>query len=122
MIWQITADRPVYMQLVEQLELAIVAGEYPPGTKVPSVRDLAAQAAVNPNTMQRALQDLEAKGLLNTQRTAGRTITEDAAMIDTLKQALAQERIAAFLEMMEKLGYTRNEVVALLQTEQEVKQ
>ena len=74
MTWIITADRPIYLQLVEQLELAIVAGEYRAGGKLPSVRELAAEAAVNPNTMQRAMQELEARGLINTQRTAGRTI------------------------------------------------
>ena len=65
MDWQITADRPVYLQLIEQLELAIAAGEYPAGARLPAVRELAAQAAVNPNTMQRALQELEARGLVD---------------------------------------------------------
>lgn len=71
MDWTIVAGRPVYLQLIEQLELAIITGEYPPGEKIPGVRDLAAQAQVNPNTMQRALAELEARGLLETQRTAG---------------------------------------------------
>ena len=74
MDWTIVAGRPVYLQLIEQLELAIITGEYPPGEKIPGVRDLAAQAQVNPNTMQRALAELEARGLLETQRTAGRTV------------------------------------------------
>ena len=90
MTWIITADRPIYLQLVEQLELAIVAGEYRAGGKLPSVRELAAEAAVNPNTMQRAMQELEARGLINTQRTAGRTITEDETMIQALRQQKAQ--------------------------------
>ena len=77
MDWTIVAGRPVYLQLIEQLELAIITGEYPPGEKIPGVRDLAAQAQVNPNTMQRALAELEARGLLETQRTAGRTVTSD---------------------------------------------
>ena len=111
MKWNITADRPVYLQLIEQLELAIVAGEY----RVPGVREMAAGAAVNPNTMQRALQELEARGLLNTQRTAGRTVTEDKTMIAQLREQLAAEQIGAFLQMMEKLGYTRAQTLALLQ-------
>ena len=73
MNWNITAGRPVYVQLVEQLELALVAGEFPPGSRIPPVRELAADAGVNPNTMQRALQELESRGLLQAQRTAGRT-------------------------------------------------
>ena len=106
MKWNITADRPVYLQLIEQLELAIVAGEYRAGARLPGVREMAAGAAVNPNTMQRALQELEARGLLNTQRTAGRTVTEDKTMIAQLREQLAAEQIGAFLQMMEKLGYT----------------
>lgn len=114
MKWEITSDRPVYVQLVEQLELAIVAGQYPPGARVPSVRELAAQAAVNPNTMQRALQELEARGLVNTQRTAGRTITEDIAMIDTLRNQKANCQIEEFLRVMQQLGYNHSQALALL--------
>ena len=111
MKWNITADRPVYLQLIEQLELAIVAGEYRAGARLPGVREMAAGAAVNPNTMQRALQELEARGLLNTQRTAGRTVTEDKTMIAQLGEQLAAEQIGAFLQMMEgalsgKTGFT----------------
>ena len=69
MNWNITAGRPVYVQLVEQLELALVAGEFPPGSRIPPVRELAADAGVNPNTMQRALQELESRGLLQAQCT-----------------------------------------------------
>ena len=69
MNWNITAGRPVYVQLIEQLELALVAGEFPPGSRIPPVRELAADAGVNPNTMQRALQELEGRGLLQAQRT-----------------------------------------------------
>ena len=111
MKWNITADRPVYLQLIEQLELAIVAGEYRAGARLPGVREMAAGAAVNPNTMQRALQELEARGLLNTQRTAGRTVTEDKTMIAQLREQLAAEQIGAFLQMMDgaltgKTGFT----------------
>ena len=88
MNWNITAGRPVYVQLVEQLELALVAGEFPPGSRIPPVRELAADAGVNPNTMQRALQELESRGLLQAQRTAGRTVTAD----DTALQALRRRR------------------------------
>ena len=90
MNWNITAGRPVYVQLVEQLELALVAGEFPPGSRIPPVRELAASAGVNPNTMQRALQDLEGRGLLQAQRTAGRTVTAN----DDILQALRRKRAA----------------------------
>ena len=117
MTWIITADRPIYLQLVEQLELAIVAGEYRAGGKLPSVRELAAEAAVN--TMQRAMQELEARGLINTQRTAGRTITEDETMIQALRQQKAQEQIAQFWAAMQKLGFTQAEALSLLKQTKE---
>ena len=108
MNWNITAGRPVYVQLIEQLELALVAGEFPP------VRELAADAGVNPNTMQRALQDLESRGLLQAQRTAGRTVTAN----DTVLQALRRKRAATlardFLQQMHALGMTAAEVETLL--------
>ena len=81
MEWNIAPDRPVYLQLIEQMERAIAAGAYQPGERLPGVREMAAGAAVNPNTMQRALQELETRGLVNTQRTAGRSVTADEARI-----------------------------------------
>lgn len=114
MTWIISGDRPIYQQLCEQLTERIVSGIYPVGAKVPAVRDLAAEAGVNPNTMQRALADLEREGLLYTQRTAGRFVTEDADMITQLKEKVAQSRIQDFLCSMQLLGYTPQQVVALL--------
>ena len=112
MNWNITAGRLVYVQLIEQLELALVAGEFPPGSRIPPV--LAADAGVNPNTMQRALQDLESRGLLQAQRTAGRTVTAN----DTVLQALRRKRAATlardFLQQMHALGMTAAEVETLL--------
>lgn len=115
MDWQITADRPVYLQLIEQLELAIAAGEYPAGARLPAVRELAAQAAVNPNTMQRALQELEARGLVVTQRTAGRCVTGSEAAVTALRRRLAEAEAARFLQQMGRLGCTRAEALAFLQ-------
>ena len=116
MEWSIVAGRPVYLQLIEQLELAIVVGEYPPGEKIPGVRDLAAQAQVNPNTMQRALAELERTGLVYTQRTAGRFVTEDAAVIDSAKQELAHQQVGAFLHRMERMGYDREQAAQLVRS------
>ena len=115
MDWSITGDRPVYLQLIEQMERAIVAGEYGAGARLPGVRELAAEAAVNPNTMQRALQELEARGLVNTQRTAGRTVTGDAARIAQLRRQLALRQADAFLNAMRALGYEKPEALALLE-------
>lgn len=86
MEWRFTDDRPIWQQLTEQLTLRILKGEYPPGSRLPAVRELAAQAGVNPNTMQRALAQLESDGLAAGGRTAGRTVTEDAAVIEAAKK------------------------------------
>ena len=118
MEWQIAAGRPVYIQLVEQLERAVVTGVYPPGERVPAVRDLAAQAQVNPNTMQRALAEMESRGLLVTQRTTGRTVTSDTALIAKTRQALAASLAQDFLAQAKALGLTREEIHALLQQEE----
>ncbi|MEG1381979.1 MAG: GntR family transcriptional regulator [Ruthenibacterium sp.] len=119
MTWTITADKPVYLQLIEQLEQAIVAGEAAAGSKLASVRELATEAGVNPNTMQKAMQELENKGLIITQRTAGRTVTEDENMIQTARKQLAQEEMVRFLEKMHHLGFTTQELIQFLQTEGE---
>lgn len=118
MEWHIAAGRPVYVQLVEQLERAVVTGVYPPGERVPAVRDLAAQAQVNPNTMQRALAEMESRGLLVTQRTTGRTVTSDTALIAKTRQALAASLAQDFLAQAKALGLTREEILALLQQEE----
>ncbi|WP_367924281.1 GntR family transcriptional regulator [uncultured Ruthenibacterium sp.] len=115
MTWNIQPDRPVYLQLIEQLELALVTGEYPPGARMPAVRELAAQAGVNPNTMQRALQELEIRGLVNTQRTSGRTVTQDAQMLIKLREKMALTQVAAFWENMKKLGLSGEEIVQMIQ-------
>ena len=104
MSWKLNPDRPVYVQLIERITTDIIAGIYPPGSKLPSVRDLAQTAGVNPNTMQKALSEMERTNLVYSQRTSGRFITEDLSMIDDLKTELASEQIKEFLEKMEKIG------------------
>ena len=114
MSWQFREDLPIYTQLVERITQAIVAGVYAPGEKLPSVRDFASQAGVNPNTVQRALLELEQWGLLYTQRTAGRFVTGDTAVIRQAKQSLARQKMEGFLSDMKKLGFEKEEVLAVL--------
>ena len=118
MAWDIRADRPVYLQLVEHLQTAVVTGEYPPGSRIPPVRELAGQAGVNPNTMQRALAELETRGLLETQRTAGRTVTGDVEKIAQTRRALAQTLVHHFYHQAAALGLTKAEIAALLEQEE----
>lgn len=115
MIWELNGDRPIYLQLMEQVQLRIVSGLYPAGAKLPAVRDLAAEASVNPNTMQKALAELERDGLVYSQRTAGRFITEDQKMIERVKQGLARELVLEFLKKMGGIGYSAQETAALMQ-------
>ena len=117
MKWQFSNDAPIYSQLIDQIQVGIVSGAFPPGERLPSVRDLATEAGVNPNTMQRALAELERDGLVYSQRTAGRFVTEDKTMIDHVKRSLAQRHIQAFWEAMTHLGYDREEVLALMRQE-----
>ena len=92
----------------------IISGLYIPGDKLPSVRELAQKASVNPNTMQKALSELERTGLVYSQRTSGRFITEDTAMIENLKSELAKELIMQFLDNMQKLGIQKEEAISLI--------
>lgn len=114
MPWELKSDRPIYTQLIEQIELMIFSGVYPLGGKLPSVRDMAQEAAVNPNTMQRALVKLEEDGLIITHRTSGRTITEDASMIQRAKTKLAQAHISEFLEKMQLMGFEQKEILTII--------
>ena len=114
MPWNLTSDRPIFMQIIEIIQLEIISGKYRPGDKLPSVRDLASEAAVNPNTMQKALAELERSGLVYSQRTSGRFITEDVKMIEELKSSLAKEKIHEFLENMQKLGFQKEETIRLM--------
>ena len=110
MAWDIKSDRPVYAQLIEQIQQKIICGEYQLGSKLPSVRDLATEAAVNPNTMQKALSELERTGLLYSQRTSGRFITEDKELIMMMRESIAKEQIKEFVTQMEKLGFSLEEI------------
>lgn len=112
---QFDASRPIYAQLVERLKARILAGTYPPGNHLDSVRDLAAAAGVNPNTMQRALAQLESEGLVRTERTSGRYVTEDTNLIEQLRAATAHDIAADFLEKMRSIGYTPEKAAALLE-------
>lgn len=114
MKWEFTNDAPIYTQLIEQIKVAIVTKEFPPGERLPSVRDLATEAGVNPNTMQRAMSELERQGLVYSQRTSGRLVTEDQALIDKTKRELAKTHIQIFLSAMTQLGFEKEDMINLL--------
>lgn len=113
---QFDSSRPIYAQLVERLKARILAGTYQSGGHLDSVRDLAAAAGVNPNTMQRALAQLEAEGLVRTERTSGRFVTEDTDLIEQLRVSAARNIAADFLEKMRSIGYTPQQAAELLRS------
>ncbi|MEN6418294.1 MAG: GntR family transcriptional regulator [Clostridiaceae bacterium] len=115
MAWQFTSSRPIYQQIVDEIELRILNGTYEMGMRLPSVRDLAMLAAVNPNTMQRALSELEEMGLLTTQRNAGRTVTTDEEAVKRARSAKADLLTETFLLQMKSLGLTKEEAIKRLE-------
>lgn len=115
MTWKLTSDRPIYIQLVEKLQLYIITGIYRPGEKLPSVRDLASEASVNPNTMQKALTELERGGLVYTQRTAGRFVTDDQTLIRHIRMELAASHIREFISTMRQFGMSDHEILNLIE-------
>lgn len=114
MEWIIDGDRPIWTQLQDQLSMRIISGKYPMGGRLPSVRELAAEAGVNPNTMQRALGAVESRGLVVTNRTAGRYVTEDQALIREIRMELARRCMEEYLNGMKTLGFTEKEARNLL--------
>lgn len=115
MPWALDDDRPIYLQIMERIRTDIISGKYHAGEKLPSVRDLALEASVNPNTMQKALAELERDNLVYSQRTSGRFITEDEDMLRQLKKDVAKEQIKDFFQKMKHLGYTPDETISLMQ-------
>ena len=114
MQWDFNSSAPVYLQITEQIKFCIAVGELKAGDKLMSVRELAAEAEVNPNTMQKALSGLEKEGLLYTQRTSGRFVTEDSVLIAKLREELAAEQVENFLKNMGKLGYSVSQAAEIL--------
>lgn len=115
MPWEFDTTRPIYLQLVERIKLMIVTGELPSGSKLKSVRDMAEEAGVNPNTMQRALAELERDALVYSQRTSGRFVTEDKELLSAMRDQFAEEKVKLFIESLMQLGYEQSEVMTLIQ-------
>lgn len=112
MAWEFKNGIPIYLQIMEGIKTRIAGGLLPPGSKLPSVRDLAAQAGVNPNTMQRAMTQLEQEGLLYTQRTSGRFVTEDEAKMKELRSSLSERYVEELFTQLSRLGMTREEIIS----------
>ena len=116
MSWEFQDHLPIYAQLMDTLKRRIITGRYLPGEKLPSVRELAAEAGINPNTVQRAFSELEREGLIYTQRATGKYVNENADEIKSARQALAKTQVAEFLSNMQSLDYSVGDVIVLLQS------
>jgi Predicted transcriptional regulators len=119
MIWSFKNNQPIYTQIIEFIKLRIISGYYPIGGRLPSVRDLASEASVNPNTMQKALSELEDIGLIYSQRTSGRFITENSNVITDIRNQIASNYIKEFLETMGNMGLKRKDIFELLTKNEE---
>ena len=108
-------DRPIYIQLVEKLRLEIISNKLKPGERIPSVRELALTTRVNPNTMQKALIELENEGLIYTERTNGKFVTTNKALIEKIKKELAEEKVNNYLQDMKNIGISYKEAIDYLQ-------
>ena len=122
MNWKFNGERPVYQQIMENLRGAIVKGELAPGRKVPSVRELAAQAQVNPNTMQRAMTELEREGLLVGGGTSGRTVTTDQSVVSRMKEQILEELARECAEKFQVFGLSPTQAARLLESLDERKE
>lgn len=108
-------ETPIYLQLVEKLKMQIVSGELKQGQRIPSVREMALVARVNPNTMQKALAELESQGLVYTERTNGKFVTQNQKLIHQTKKELAKEKVQKYLDDMKNIGITYEQARNYLQ-------
>ena len=114
MVWKFNDEQPIYQQIISQIKERIVAGEWKAGSKLKSVRELALEAGVNPNTMQKALAELEREGLVYSQRTAGRFVSDNKEKTDRLQEEMTMECIKTFVAQMEKMGYKKEQIIEML--------
>lgn len=105
------ANLPIYLQIMEQVKHRMASGQWAAGEKIPSVRELALEFGVNPNTVQRALSELERENLLYSERTSGRFVTSDASRIEHMRAQMAKELTSGFIGQMERLGYERERIL-----------
>ena len=112
--WNLSGDTPIYLQIIDHIKLDIIAGHYKPGEKLPSVREFAQIAAVNPNTMQKSLSELEDTGLIYSNRTSGKFVTEDEDLIKDVKAELAKGYCDDFVAKLKSIGYTSEDIRTIL--------
>lgn len=119
MSWSFDKHTPVYIQIAERIRSEIITGEYTPESQIPSVRQLAFMAAVNPNTVQRALTELEDEGIIYSKGTSGRFVTDDLALIENARHKVAKSVVNDFVSQAKRLGITKAEIIRMIEEEKE---
>lgn len=109
------ATKPIYLQLADRINRQIVSHELKAGEKLPSVREMAIKYSVNPNTIQRTYSELEREGILETKRGQGTFVTEQEDRLVKQRENLKLEQILLFVEVMQEMGYSTNEIISGLQ-------
>ena len=117
MSYSFNDDTPIYTQIIEHIKMQIIGKKYLPKQKIPSVRELSYEYQVNPNTVQKALSELENMGLIFTERTNGKFVTDDETLIDGIKQQTIQKMVDEFYLSMEKIGIKKEQVLQILNDE-----
>ena len=115
MSWNFDEKSPIYSQIAQHIKLEIISQEIKAGQQLPTVRELAETAGVNPNTMQRAFSELEREGIVYSQRTSGRFVTDDQSLISQKRHELAKEELKTFVETMNQMGFETEEIIPALE-------
>ena len=114
MAWSFSSERPVYVQIAERIITSVITGDYKPGEQIPTVRQLALTAAVNPNTVQHAFSELENEGIIISMGTAGRFVTEDTAIIENCRKKVTEQTVSDFIKRVRKLSVSKDEIITII--------
>lgn len=115
MAWSFTSDRPVYLQIADRITKSVLSEEYQAGEQLPTVRQLAMEAAVNPNTVQHAFAELENEGIIISKGTLGRFVTEDTQVVEICRKKMAERLVLSFVENMEQLSLSKEQAIAMIE-------
>ena len=115
MAWNFTADKPVYIQIARRITASVLSGEYKPGDQIPTVRQLALEAAVNPNTVQHAFAELEKEGIIVSQGTVGRYVTEDKSIIEEARRRIIWQLVENFAEKIGNFSKDKEQILKMVE-------
>lgn len=115
MAWKFSSDKPVYLQIADRIIKKVLSGEYSAGEQIPTVRQIALEAAVNPNTVQHAFSELENEGLIISKGTLGRFVTDDVEVVTACRRRMAEQLVREFAKNMEQLSITKEQAVTMVE-------